>query len=434
MLFKKHKITTIVTAGFALFAMFFGAGNLILPPYIGLKSGELWYASLIGFFITAILAPFLGVWMLALSGTSFFDLKKRIPPKLISVLALLIILCIGPFVAMPRTGAVAYEMGIFPWFPQMNNVVFSLAFFLLVLFLSVSQAKIVDIIGKILTPFLLISLLILIVIGLLNPLEKVAEVSVNFSDAFVFGFMEGYQTLDVLASVVFAGLIILSVVDKGYASVKERTQITIASGVISAMALFFIYGGLIYLGATTDWFFSDEIKRTELLLHISNTNLGNYGTYIISVAFIFACLTTAIALASACGMFFERISHNKIPYRYGVTISVLLSVFLSINSVDEIINYAVNILLFVYPITFVMILYILFFGKLVKSRYPYVIAMLVAAIISFVSILQNTGFDFPTLYAYKNAIPLSKYNLEWFLPSLIFFLTTFFIIRMKKNH
>ncbi|MDO5607196.1 MAG: branched-chain amino acid transport system II carrier protein [Capnocytophaga sp.] len=429
---KKNKTITIITVGFALFAMFFGAGNLILPPYIGLVAGGQWPASLIGFFSTAILAPFLGVLMVAVSGTSFFDLGKKIHPKFIDVLALLIILCIGPMVAIPRTGATTYEIGIAPSFPWFDNIVFSVIFFAVVLALSISQTKIVDIIGKVLTPFLLVSLLALVVLGILYPAQAPAVATLDTTQAFMFGFTEGYQTLDVLASVIFAGIIISAVINSGYTSVGERTKVTIAAGIVSTAALLFIYGGLIYLGATTDLAFTQSVSRTDLLLYISQSILGSSGTYVISVAIAFACLTTAIALTSATGMFVERISSGRISYRYGVIACVLVSAFLSVNSVDEIIRYAVNILLFVYPITFVLIVYVLLFGRLVKTRLPYIAAIVAAAVVSFISVLENMEINLFYVYEFKNTIPLSEHSLEWVLPSFVAFVAFALVSRRMK--
>ena len=166
---NKHKWSTVTTVGFALFAMFFGAGNLILPPFIGLEVGNEWLWALLGFFITAIIAPFLGVLMVAKAGTNFTHLGNRIHPELIKWLTLFVILCIGPLIAIPRTGSTTFEVGIAPLLPDLPKIAFLAVFFGVVLVLSISKSKIVDIIGKFLTPFLLIVLVLLIALGILFP-------------------------------------------------------------------------------------------------------------------------------------------------------------------------------------------------------------------------------------------------------------------------
>lgn len=434
---RKNKNITITTVGFALFAMFFGAGNLILPPFIGLMSGNQWGVSLLGFFITAIIAPFLGVIVVTKSGITFTDLGRKVHPLLIDILALLIILCIGPLVAIPRTGATTFEVGFKPFFPELSNVVFAVVFFLIVLVLSISKAKIVDIIGKFLTPILLISLFALIFLGIINPIKSVEMTSeIPDGQAFTFGFVEGYQTLDVLASVIFAGIIIAAVMNNGYTSAKERVSITIWAGLISTLALLIIYGGLIYLGATSDYLESgsksiSDISRTDLLLHISTSVLGKAGMLVMAIAIAFACLTTAIALTSATGSIFEKMSKGKIPYRLGVSLCTIVSVFLSINGVDKIITYAVNILLFIYPIVFTLILCILLFGRFVEAKTPFIAAIFVTSLLSVVSVVKNLGLEWIFLFELKEMLPLNRYHLEWLLPSLVTFIIASFLSKKK---
>lgn len=421
MMDKKKKGITIITVGFALFAMFFGAGNLILPPYIGMLSGEEWLFSLLGFFTTAIFAPFLGVLLVAKYGNSFMDLGKRLSPKFINLLTFLIILCVGPLIAVPRTGATTFEVGFLPFFPELSPIIFAVLFFGLVLFLSISKSKIVDIIGQFLTPVLLLCLAILVVLGIVNPPQEPIVSSMSSAEAFSFSFIEGYQTLDVLASVVFAGIVIGAVIDSGYTEEKEKTKITIYAGMVSTLALLFIYGGLIYLGATTDYPNASGGSRTELLLYISRSILGDVGALVISVAISLACLTTAIALTSATGDFVNKITNTKIPYSVGVMLCVAIAGILSVNSVDEIIKYAINILLFVYPIVFTLILLMLLFGKKVVAKTPYMCGILVSSILSLVSVAENLGLKIETLSKMKKAIPLSEYGLEWLLPSFLAF-------------
>ncbi|MCQ4035526.1 branched-chain amino acid transport system II carrier protein [Kaistella montana] len=417
----KNKLGTAVTLGFALFAMFFGAGNLILPPFIGLKTGDEWFSAIAGFFTTGIVSPFLGVLTVVLFGTSFTDLGRKVNPVVVTVLAVLIMLCIGPLVAIPRTAAATFEIGVKPLLPEFNNILFSLIFFAIVLALSVSESKIVDIIGNFLTPFLILSLGILVTIGIMNPTAAAESTGVTTQQSFVFAFHEGYQTLDVLASVIFAGIIISAAIDKGYTNAKDRFKITIAAGLISMVALLFIYGGLIYLGAHSGYEFSEKVSRTELLLNISHNLMGESGTLVISVAVALACLTTAIALTSAMGSFLQEFSKGKIGYKVGVLLTCLVSAFFSVKSVDEIIEYAVVILGFVYPITFALILTVLFFGKIIFSRTPYVAAVTTAGVVASLSVLQQLNVLVEPIETLKSWLPFSEHHLEWLLPSFAAF-------------
>lgn len=431
----KNKLGTAVTLGFALFAMFFGAGNLILPPFIGLKSGEEWFAAVSGFFTTGIISPFLGVLTVVLFGTSFTDLGKRVNPVVVTVLAFLIMLCIGPLVAIPRTAAATFEIGIQPIFTGFNPVIFSVLFFAIVFFLSVSQSRIVDIIGNFLTPFLILSLGILVIMGLLNPTALAQDTGVSTQQSYVYAFHQGYQTLDVLASVIFAGIIISAAIDKGYTNAGERFKITIAAGLISMVALLFIYGGLIYLGAHSGFAASEEISRVDLLLHISKSVMGNNGTIVISVAVALACLTTAIALTAAMGSFVEKLTKAKIGYRAAVLITCIVSGYFSVKSVDEIIEYAVVILSFVYPITFALILTLLFFGKIIFSKTPYIAAIATAGLIVSLTVFQHFGLFTDQINILNSWLPLSEHELGWVLPSfLAFFITAGLNRGTRKSH
>lgn len=430
----KNRVGTAITLGFALFAMFFGAGNLILPPFIGLQSGDEWFAAVSGFFTTGIVSPFLGVLTVVLFGTSFTDLGKKVNPAVVTILALLIMLCIGPLVAIPRTAAATFEIGIQPVFAGFNPIIFSVLFFAVVFILSVSQSKIVDIIGNILTPFLIISLGVMVVIGLLNPSALAQDTGVSAQQSYLYAFHQGYQTLDVLASVIFAGIIISAAIDKGYTNANDRFKITVVAGLISMVALLFIYGGLIYLGAHAGFEASQEISRVDLLLHISKSVMGNKGTIVISVAVALACLTTAIALSAAMGSFVEKLTKGKVSYRTAVLLTCLVSGYFSVKSVDEIIEYAVVILSFVYPITFALILTLLFFGKIVFSKSPYIAAIATAGVIASLTVFKHFGLFADQIDILNSWLPLSEHELGWLLPSfLAFFITTGFNRTMKKS-
>lgn len=423
----KKNAGAALTLGFALFAMFFGAGNLILPPFIGLKAGENWPEAILGFFTTGIIAPFLGVLTVVLFGNRFTDLGRRTHPVVIWTLAFLIMLCIGPLVAIPRTGATTFEIGIKPLFPEMSSILFAVLFFTVVYFLSASKAKIVDIIGNVLTPLLLISLSLLVIRGTLFPSAQPQSEALPPLEAYLFSFYEGYQTLDVLASVIFAGIIISAAKQKGFTTPKSKFSITLQAGLISMFGLLFIYGGLIFLGAHSGVTGSENLSRTELLLHISGSILGTNGSYIISVAVAFACLTTAIALVSAMGSFLEELTRGHLKYKVGVLITCLISGILSVRSVDEIIEYAVVILGFVYPITFTLIIILLLFGKRVFSKKPYMWSLGVSGVVSLLGVLEYFGLFSTWTSKIRGVLPFSEYQLDWVLPALLTFLLVYLL-------
>ncbi len=428
---KNNKFfATALTVGFALFAMFFGAGNLILPPSMGFKMAGGWYLALLGFFLTGIIAPFLGVLTVSKMGVNFSDLGKRIHPLMLKVITVATILCIGPLVALPRIGATTYELGVSP-IVSIDRLIFLIIFFGIALGLSISRNKIVDVIGKFLTPGLLISLLVLIIYGAISaPALDIPMVQAPF-DTFIFGFKEGYQTLDVLASIIFASIIINSVMNKGYTERDEKVKVTFFSGIVSSFALLIIYGGLMYLGYAYSNILTPEMTRIDILLALSNQILGVSGTYVISIAISLACLTTSIALISSTGQIFESVSKGKLPYNIVCIACTILSVILAMSSVEDIISSAIGILLFVYPIILVIIMYILCFERFVKNSTPYIVGVIVTAIISVSpllglinSLLGGVGFLtslIEQINKFTKALPLAQYDLQWFLPAIVVF-------------
>lgn len=425
------KISDIVTIGFALFAMFFGAGNLLLPPFIGLQIGTHIWITILAFALTGILLPFMGIISVNSSGDNFNDLGRRVHPKLAPVLGSIIMICIGPLIAIPRTAATTFEVGVLPSFPDSNPIWTSTIFFAATWLFAIVPSKVVDLVGNFLTPFLLILLTILVVSGIIHPTALPIERPIAATEAFSFGFMEGYQTLDVLASVVFAGIIIAATKAKGYSSQKEKSKVVIAAGALAAFCLLCIYGGLIYLGATsgvTDL----DIKRSELLIHISRTILGEYGTIAIALSIALACLTTAIAVTAAVGTFFSELSGGKVSYKLLVTICCVISAILSITGVDNIIQFAYPPLAFVYPIVITLVLYIVIFGRLVTSKLPYIGALIATTVIATLGLLNMFDLLSPQVLIQLNRVPFFAYELGWVVPSIVFFVLFLGVEKVKN--
>ncbi|MCA5003908.1 branched-chain amino acid transport system II carrier protein [Sphingobacterium bovistauri] len=424
---KKNKDT--LTIGFALFAMFFGAGNLLLPPFIGLQVGHHTLITIIAFGLTGIILPFLGILSIVKSGNTIYDLGNRIHPLLAPILGTIIMLCIGPLIAIPRTGATTFEIGIAPNFPSFSPILFSAIFFGITWALSISPSKVVDIIGNILTPLLLVLLFVLILMGVINPIGEYSTSILSTAESFKFGFVEGYQTVDMLASLVFAGIIIAAAQSKGYTKLGDKSSVVISSGIISSVCLIFIYGGLVYLGATSG--IEDKgISRSALLIHIAKSTLGDYGMIAIGVCIALACLTTSIALTSAVGSFFSELTGGKLSYKVLVTVCSIFSAILAILGVDKIIQFAYPPLTFVYPIAITLVLYIIIFGSFIKSKAPYIGALLASTIVAFISLGSMLGWWSADLY---KQLPFADVDLGWLTPSIIGFVIGLIISKAKTE-
>ena len=410
---KNKSMMDIAVIGLALFAMFFGAGNLIFPPYLGTNAGTDWFTGFMCFFIADVGLALVAILAMIKSGdVSMNGVTGKLGKIPSTIINSLIVLCIGPFLAIPRTAATTFEMGVMPIFPFINSWVFGGIFFVLVLLFTIRPSGVVDVIGKFLTPALVACLLSLIVIGYMNPIGELVPPT-NF-DTVKEGIMSGYQTMDVLASVVFVIIIISAAKSKGYTETKATMNIVIKSSIFAAVALFVIYGGLAFLGATTSAGGFEEYNQTALVVAITQSLIGNYGVLVLAIIVFFACLTTAIGLVSSCASFFEELTKGKISYKAMVLITIGFSYIVSNFGISTIISIAAPILTLLYPVVLVMII-LTFFGKHIKNNNIYIGAAVLALLASGADVLLGYGLPFEFI----KSLPFGAYQCGWVVPAII---------------
>lgn len=419
---KKQK--DILVVGFALFAMFFGAGNLIFPPYLGIISGDNWLMAMLGFLVTGIGLTLMGIVAVAKTGTSINDLADRVHPKFGAILGSVIMIIIGPLFAIPRTAATTFEIAVKPVFPEASNLLFIVIFFAITLYFAIRPASVVDNIGKLLTPVLLVVLLLIVGNGIINPIGDISALPEPAT--FSKGFTEGYQTMDALASVIFAGIIINSITTKGYTDKNERVSMTIKAGIVAAVGLSVIYGGLMYLGANLSSTFGADVERTALIITITEMVLGSAGKYVLGITVGLACLTTSIGLTSASGDFFSKITGGKLSYSVVSIATVVISALIATMGVERIVSFSVPILCLSYPVVIVLIVMTVVFGNKLTSRAPFAGAVLGAFLVSFVDFLIGMGASSPLLLSFQKAMPLAGAGFGWLVPSI--FLSVIFAI------
>ncbi|HSQ88652.1 branched-chain amino acid transport system II carrier protein, partial [Romboutsia sp.] len=215
----------VVIIGFALFAMFFGAGNLIFPPYLGVVSGSSWLTGFGGFLLADVGLALLAVAAAAKCNGELSEVLGRSGKNLAIVLGSAIMICLGPLLAIPRTAATTFEMGVSPLASGFNPILFSIIFFSLTFILTIKPSKVVDIIGQYLTPALLVALGVLIVKGIISPLGEISPTPM-IQDIFAEGVKQGYQTMDALGAVALSTVIIISLTNKGYTDQKQKIKVT----------------------------------------------------------------------------------------------------------------------------------------------------------------------------------------------------------------
>lgn len=416
---ERIKMRDVIVTGFALFAMFFGAGNMIFPPYLGSLYGTKWIIAMLGFCITGIGLPLLGVMVMSQYDGSFEKFAGKGGKMFSLLLGALVVLCIGPLLAIPRTGATTFEIAIKPFFPGINPYIPIIGYFALTFYFSMRQSTVIDVIGKILTPGLLILLLFIIIAGVLHPISAPLSPKV-LNNPFTSCFVEGYQTMDALAAVIFAGIIVQSIKAKGYGTASS-IKMTVLSGMIAALGLLIVYGGLMYLGATVS-FMPKDVSRTTLLVTIVAEIAGDFGLMALGIVVALACLTTAVGLTAATGEFFSKLSGNRVTYLQVVIISTIFSALFAGIGVDGIIRFAVPILVVVYPIVIVLLFMNLLSPVFNDScRYAYIAALAGTLLVSLHDGLSAIGVNFSFWKDIISLIPLVGNGFGWLASATIGF-------------
>ena len=409
---KKNALGEIVVVGFALFSMFFGAGNVIFPPFLGMEAGSRWLEGFSAYFIADIGLAMMGMFALLRVGSSEQVLRRagRIPAEM---LMCAIVLCIGPMVAIPRTSASTYEMAIAPNLSGVSPVVFSVAFFALILVLCLKESAVVDIVGKVLTPLLLVGLFAIIIKGIVTPLGEIAALP-QIANAAVTGIKAGYQTMDALAALPFGIIVLQSVTAKGYDSGRKQFRVVGGAAVLAGVLLLCVYMGLAYLGATVSAQYTSDIGRAQLIMALVEALMGKVGVILFGVVVGLACVTTAIALTSSAAAYFAELCRGKVSYKVFVIAICVFSAVVSNLGLDRIVAVAAPVLDVIYPPTLVLI-----FISLLAPRLPDRVsrgAAIGALLTSVLCTLNANGIHIP----FMANLPLYDLGLSWLLPAVIF--------------
>ena len=404
----------VIILGFALFAMFFGAGNLIFPPFLGVISGSNWLTGFGGFILADVGLALLAIVSAAKCNGDVNRILSRSGKMLGIILGSAIMICLGPLLAIPRTAATTFEMGISPLFNGFSPILFSIIFFTITFILTIKPSRVVDIIGQFLTPALLIALGVLIVKGIISPLGEMNLVSMN-ENLFAEGVKQGYQTMDALGAAALSTVIISSLTNKGYKNENQKVKLTLKAGIVAAIGLILVYGGLTYLGATVSTIYGQDVVQTSLIVEITASLLGKPGKIILAIIVMLACLTTAIGLTSATAQFFEKNTNGKLKYELIVTIVCIFSAIVSNFGVSTIIKFSGPILDIIYPAMVVLVIMTLF-GNKIKNNNAFKGATYTVLLVSIITVLNNMGLiNIPFI----NTLPLSSLGFNWVLPALV---------------
>lgn len=431
---KKLTFRQLLVVASMLFGMFFGAGNLIFPASMGQLAGRnLWLAS-VGFLITGVGLPLLGVAALGISREEgLLELSSRVGKGYGLFFTCLLYLTIGPFFAIPRCATVSYTVGIQRMLPETGQnlalAVFSLVFFGAVLFFSLRPGEILTWIGKVLNPLFLCFLAVLVLRALTAPLGSVADIDPAGSyatAALPTGLLEGYNTMDALASLAFGIIVVNAIRGLGVEEPGQVAKSTVLAGLFSSLLMAAIYLMVTVVGAQSRGLFEASSNGGEALAQIAEHYFGPAGALILAATVTIACLKTAVGLITSCGETFVKIFPHGPSYRVWAVTFCVVSFLIANLGLNAILDYSTPVLMFLYPLSIVLILLTLCGGLFGNDKTVLRWTIGCTAVASVFDLLRTLPGETRAFFRLEGVVtlaqtwlPLCKQGFGWVIPALV---------------
>lgn len=435
---KKLSRKDLLFVGLMLFSLFFGAGNLIFPPFMGEAAGDKIWIVLLGFFVTAVGFPILGVIAVAKSN-GLTNLAKRVNPIFATIFTILIYLSIGPGLGIPRAGSLPFEMAVAPYLPEQISLklslfIYTLIFFAIAYWLSLSPNKLVDRMGKVLTPTLLLLILVMVIGSFVKPLGGYGVATKGYEiSSFFKGFLDGYLTMDTIAALNFGIVISLAIRSKGIEDDKKVVSLSIKAGIIAGILLAVIYAMLAHLGATSGGRFGLAENGAQTLTNITNYIFGKPGAILLALIFTLACLTTSVGLISSCGQYFSTLT-KKISYENWVRILTVFSLIIANMGLTKILSISVPILNAIYPVAIMLIVLAIFDFIFKENKYVYGLTIFFTGVVSLIDAISQVNFSKEGLVKLISYLPLYKQGLAWIVPAVFGIILGMLIKFIKEEY
>lgn len=435
---KKLTRSQFLQLSIMLFGLFFGAGNLIFPPLLGNAAGSATFISLIAFCVTAVLFPVLGAIVVGKTN-GLSNLAKRVGPVFSVVFTTAIYLSIGPGLGIPRAGSVPFEMAIAPYVPETLNLnivrfVYTLVFFTIALLICLKPNKLVERVGKFLTPTLLLMILFMFVRIVMMD-KNIAAPSGDYLKAPVTkGFLAGYETMDAVAALNFGFVIAQAIRRFGIEDENEVTRYEIKAGLLAGSVLFLVYAMLASIGMIGSQKFAGAENGAQVLSGSIKLVLGDFGLVLLAIIFTLACLTTCVGLITSGGEYFEKLFNNKLSYRAWVYIWTLFSFVMANFGLNKLLAFSVPLLQIIYPVALVLIVMGISHKYLNYSKVSYVSSAVVSVGLPLVEVLDKTfhiKFGFVTNFV--KSLALYKEGLAWLLLTIFVLVLTSLVVKVMES-
>lgn len=412
------KTRDLIGLGFMTFALFLGAGNIIFPPIVGFRSGDqLWYAA-VGFLLTGVGLPLLTVVALARVGGGMRALTAPIGKEAGVLLGVLVYLTIGPLFATPRTATVSFEVGFAPFIGDGvgARALYTVVYFGVAMVLALFPGRLIDTVGKLITPALILALLVLAVAAVFMPAGVIGQPSGLYVEAPLSqGFVQGYQTMDALGALVFGIVIINAIRSRGVSEARLLTRYAIIAGIIAAVGLALVYLSLIAMGAGSGGLAPNAATGAPILTAFVDHIFGPAGSVLLAIVISLACLTTAVGLVSACGNYFSTLL--PVSYRTVVVIVSLFSMAVANQGLEQLIAVSVPVLSAIYPVAIALVALSLASALWRRPSRVFIPTLMVAAVFGVMDGVAAAGFDWlvPGVLA---GLPGASLGVGWVLPVL----------------
>lgn len=452
----QQRLSTADTIGLGLmtFAFFLGAGNIIFPPLEGQMAGHNVLYAMGGFLLTAVGLPLLSIIAVARAGGGLPSMTHDLPKGTGTFAAVLLFIIIGPAFAAPRTGLVAFEMAVKPLLVSSGSysdtpvtlgsltldglqMLVTALFFAVTLMLAWSRGKLIDSIGKFLTPMLFLLLVVLALGVIFKPQgDIVAPVAAYEQMAFSKGFISGYNTMDTFAALMFGMLLVDVLRGKGVTEPKACFRYLSIAGVIAALGLAFVYISLFWLGATSSTIAGGADNGGVVLAAYVKALFGQPGQWILSLVVMLACLTTAVGLVSACADYFSTLT--PLRYRHWVIVLCLICAVVANVGLSRLIALSVPVLMALYPLAIALVALTFVRRWLRNPVLGYRLVMLVALLCSLLdgaraAGVKSIGWLARLLDWQMAAMPLAAEGMAWVLPTFIMLVLAFFLPAKSRN-
>ncbi|WP_159910633.1 branched-chain amino acid transport system II carrier protein [Pantoea sp. 18069] len=407
----------LIALGFMTFALFLGAGNIIFPPMVGLAAGENLWSAALGFLLTGVGLPLLTVVALARVGGGMDTITAPLGRVAGTLLGIVVYLIIGPLFATPRTATVSFEMGMAPFVGNGAGALlaYTVVYFGLVLLLALFPGKLMDNLGKLITPVLILALAVLGGAAFLLPAGGMLPSSGDYQHAALAqGFTQGYQTMDALGALVFGIVIVNAIKDSGVKDARLQTRYAIVAGVIAAIGLCLVYISLMHLGAHSGSVVAEASTGVQILTAYVQHTFGTPGMLLLAAVILLACLTTGVGLVSACAVYFSTLIPGM-SYRGMVVTLSLVSMLLANQGLEQLITVAVPVLVAIYPMAIALVGLSLLSGVWKSAPRVFVPVMLVALVFGLLNAVQALGLSDWTP-DWLERLPGTAMGLGWLLP------------------